>query len=94
MQNRLDYLKYLVIDEKSMISLKTMGIIDSCLCQIFPGSNEPFSGVSLILMGNFYQLLPVGGKPLYSPNPFTDSMELARRNAYKSLNQTIELTMP
>ena len=67
MQNRLCYLKYLVIDEKSMISLKTMGFIDSRLRQIFPSSNEPFGGVSLILMGNFYQLPPVGGKPLYLP---------------------------
>jgi hypothetical protein len=54
MQNRLCYLKYLVIDEKSMISLKTMSFIDSRLHQIFPSSNEPFGGVSLILMGNFY----------------------------------------
>ena len=93
MQNRLCYLKYLVIDEKSMISLKTMGFIDSRLRQIFPSSNEPFGGVSLILMGDFYQLPPVGGKPLYSPQQLTDPMELAGRNAYESLNQTIELTV-
>ena len=94
MQNRLRYLKYLVIDETSMISLKTMGFIDSRLRQIFPGSNEPFGGISLILMGDFYQLPLVGGKALYSPQPLTDPMELAGRNAYESLNQTIELTVP
>ena len=72
MQNRLRYLKYLVIDEKSMISLKTMGFIDSRLHQIFPGNNEPFGGISLILMGDFYQLPLVRGKALYSPQPLTD----------------------
>ena len=66
-QARLRPLRYLVIDEKSMIALETMGFIDSRLRQIFPQSTEPFGGVSVLLMGDFYQLPPVGGKPLYYP---------------------------
>ena len=92
-QARLQPLKYLVIDEKSMISLKTMGFIDNRLRQIFPRSNEPFGGVSILLMGDFYQLPPVRGKPLYSPAQLVEPLEITGRNAYEALNQTIELTV-
>ena len=43
-----------------------MGMIHSRLCQVFPGrSSQPFGGTSLILVGDFGQLPPVGDTPLY-----------------------------
>ncbi|EAQ87096.1 hypothetical protein CHGG_03715 [Chaetomium globosum CBS 148.51] len=92
-QARLQSLKYLVIDEETMISLKTMGFIDNRLRHIFPRSNEPFGGFSILLMGDFYQLPPVRGKPLYSPAQLVEPLEITGRNAYQALNQTIELTV-
>ena len=92
-QARLRPLRYLVIDEKSMIALKTIGFIDSRLRQIFPQSTEPFGGVSVLLMGDFYQLPPVGGKPLYYPKALSEPLEITGRNAYWALNRSVELTV-
>ena len=55
---RTPVLPYLVIDEKSMIALKTVGFTDSRLRQIFPQCTGPFGGVTVLLMGDSYQLPP------------------------------------
>ncbi len=50
-------MKYLVIDEKSMLGLKTLGWVDRRLREIFPGRNDEFfGGLSNILVGDFYRL--------------------------------------
>ena len=55
LQNRLRHLKYLVIDEKSMLGLQTLGWIDSRLRQVFPDrQDEWFGGVSILLVGDFF----------------------------------------
>jgi len=41
-QKRLRDLKYLIIDEKSMLGLRTLGWISSRLRQIFPRSEQLF----------------------------------------------------
>jgi hypothetical protein len=42
----------------------TLSHIDSRLRQIFD-NDSPFGGLAIILMGDFFQLPPVGGKPLF-----------------------------
>ena len=65
-QKTLRGVQYLVIDEKSMLGLRTLGWIDHRLRQVFPRRNaEFFGGMSLILVGDFFQLPPVMQKPLY-----------------------------
>lgn len=55
-----------VIDEKSMISTVMLYQIDARLREAFPeNQKQPFGGISVVLMGDFAQLVPVTGKPLY-----------------------------
>jgi ATP-dependent exoDNAse (exonuclease V) alpha subunit len=59
-------IKFLIIDEKSMLGLKTLAMIDSRLRQLIPrGSHLPFGGLHVVLCGDFAQLPPVGDRPLY-----------------------------
>ena len=82
MQAKLAGVKYLVIDEKSMVSLKTLHYVDSRLQQAF-AIPERFGGISIILFGDFWQLPPVLDKPLYfnlfmAPAPALISSQSAR----------------
>jgi ATP-dependent DNA helicase PIF1 len=66
LQRVFNGVKYLIIDEKSMLGLKTLGWIDLRLREIFPrSSDEFFGGLSVMLIGDFFQLPPVLNKPLY-----------------------------
>ena len=51
-------LSVVVIDEVSMVGRKMLALIDDRLKQI-RGSNEPFGGVSMIFVGDMFQLKPV-----------------------------------
>ena len=61
--------RFVIIDEKSMIDLKTLLIIDDRLRQIFPDTDQVFSRLNVLLYGDFFQLLPVNGRPLYTMKP-------------------------
>ena len=66
LQEKLAKCHYLIVYEMSMIGRRQMGMIHSRLCQVFPGrSSQPCGGTSLILVGDFGQLPPVGDTPLY-----------------------------
>ena len=59
--------QFLIIDEKSMIDLKTLSLIDGCLRAILPhNAMTPFGDISVLLCRDFFQLPPVGGRALYS----------------------------
>jgi ATP-dependent DNA helicase PIF1 len=59
--------RFLIIDEKSIIDIQTLSLIDDRLRSILPATSElPFGGVNVLLCGDFFQLPPVGGKPLYT----------------------------
>jgi hypothetical protein len=64
LQTKLQNTKYLIIDEKSMISLKTLAHIDARLQQAKANALD-FGGVSFLLFGDFWQLPPVNAKALY-----------------------------
>ncbi|OXA55077.1 ATP-dependent DNA helicase PIF1 [Folsomia candida] len=63
-------LKVLIIDEISLVSLKMFAQIDQRLRQIL-GIDELFGGVSVLVVGDFYQLSPVFGQYV-----FEDSKEI------------------
>lgn len=54
-------IKALIIDEISMVRADILDYIDRCLCFI-KGSGEPFGGIQVIAVGDFYQLPPVTNK--------------------------------
>ena len=60
-------MKYIIIDEKSIVERRMLGTIDKRLRQAFPEhNNETFGGRSVILFGDFGQLPPVLDVPMYS----------------------------
>ncbi len=48
----------LIIDEVSMIDATTLDMVD-VVCQTIRGSTEPFGGIQVVLVGDFFQLPPV-----------------------------------
>ena len=73
LQNEHAGADYYVIDEMSMIGCRIFGMIDARLRQAFPNAaDQLFGGRSVILVGDFGQLVPVCDSPLWSePNPST-----------------------
>ncbi|KAM4056434.1 PIF1-like helicase [Hirsutella rhossiliensis] len=92
LQSRLRHVKYLVIDEKSMLGLEQLARIDSRLRQAFPQRKvEFFGGVSVLLVGDFFQLPPVRQKPLYSTRTGLSSLERKGQVAYRLFDRTVFL---
>ena len=87
---------FVIIDEKSMLGLRTLAQIDSRCRQLFPANaNLPFGHLNVALVGDFAQLPPVGDTPLYSP-PSTAASEngcLSRDGSalYRLFNQSFRL---
>ena len=60
-------MKYIIIDEKSMVGHRLLSLVDVRLQQDFPDhNNEPFGRRSVILFGDFGQLPPVLDLPMYT----------------------------
>ena len=63
-QQSLAQVKYLIIDEMSMVGRTILGQVDKRLCQACPhNAHEVLRGCSVLLFGDFGQLLPVGDLP-------------------------------
>ncbi|KAM4061960.1 PIF1-like helicase [Hirsutella rhossiliensis] len=93
LQSRLRHVKYIVIDEKSMLGLEQLARVDSRLRQAFPQRGlEFFGGVSVLLVGDFFQLPPVRQKPLYSTSTNLSSLERRGQVAYRLFDRTVFLT--
>ena len=70
LQERLRHLRYLFIDEKSMIGANTLSRIHNRLSVAFPAyADIPFGGRSVILISDFAQLPPIGEIPMYATAP-------------------------
>ncbi|KAK8912613.1 ATP-dependent DNA helicase PIF5 [Metarhizium anisopliae] len=93
LQSRLRHVKYLVIDEKSMLGLEQLARIDSRLRQAFPQRRSEFFGsVSVLLVGDFFQLPPVRQKPLHSTSTNLSLLERKGRAAYQLFDRSVFLT--
>jgi hypothetical protein len=83
--------RFLIIDEKSMIDIKTLSLIDDRLRAILPATSHlPFGGVNVLLCGDFFQLPPVGGQPLYSLK-HSHIEAIKGHQLYRSFSRTIRL---
>jgi ATP-dependent DNA helicase PIF1 len=78
-----------MIDEKSMINLKMFSLIDDHLWAILSTtSDQPFGGINVLICGDFFQLLPVGGKPLYARRS-SNINEIKGCQLYQAFDKTI-----
>jgi hypothetical protein len=64
-RSRLQGVEYVFIDEVSMIACHELYSISARLAQITSMHDAPFGGMNIILAGDFAQLSPVFGSPLY-----------------------------
>jgi hypothetical protein len=84
--------RFVIIDEKSMIDLKILSIIDDRLRLIFPDkADQAFGGLNVLLCGDFFQLPPVNGRALYSMK-VTGPIAMKGQGLYRSFDRTIRLT--
>ena len=83
--------RFLIIDEKSMISLRTLSVIDDRLRAMFPAcSDSPFGGINVLLCGDFFQLPPVGGQPLFASRQ-SHIEAIKGSQLYRAFDRTIRL---
>ena len=91
LQSVFRHLRYLIIDEKSMVSLQMLGWIHSRCIEAVPDQSElPFSGLNVVLSGDFCQLPPVARRPLFDCCRGS-TIELEGRRQYLNFIKTIQL---
>ena len=90
-QQAFSQVKYLIIDEMSMVGRKIFGQVDRRLRQAFPHHfQEVFRGCSCLLFGDFGQLPPVMDLPLYTTDSRSELSDQGR-TAYQTFHQAVVL---
>lgn len=93
-RNRLAGIQILIIDEKSIVSLRLLNMVDKRLRQVYPERHlDWFGGCSVMLLGDFFQLPPVADRALYTTGDLRSPEEISGRAACYQFNQTVELTV-
>ena len=91
LQQSFSKVRYIIIDEMSMVGRKTLGQVDRRLRQAFPHhAQEVFGGCSCLLVGDFGQLPPVMDLPLYTIDSRSE-LSNQGREAYQSFHQAVVL---
>jgi len=93
LQALFKHCQYLIIDEKSMIGIKFLGLLDQRLREIFPAhQNEMYAGINIFVCGDFHQLPPIGATVMYSSLPNARNADfLTGQQAYRALDTTVRL---
>jgi ATP-dependent DNA helicase PIF1 len=92
LQLHFQHCRFLIIDEKSMIDLRCLSLIDDRLRAILPNNaSYPFGGLNILLCGDFFQLPPIGGRALYS-SVITNLEAIKGQQLYRSFDRTVRLT--
>ncbi|CAG8650540.1 20725_t:CDS:2 [Cetraspora pellucida] len=92
LQKKLNDVRYIIIDEKSMVGRRMLALIDMRLHQAFPENhNQPFGGRSVILVGDFGKLLPVLDLPMYVQNLSHNPLSNDGITAYRQFQKVYRL---
>jgi len=92
LQQKLKGVRYLIIDEKSMVSLTQLSWIDRRSREIWPDrSDQDFAGLNVILVGDFCQLPPVAEKALFNTKHSVNSDHVSGQRLYKRFDRTVTL---
>ena len=89
MRSKLGNLCLLIIDEISMVGSDQLLSVHRRLAEIM-NSDEPFGGVSVLAVGDLYQLPPVGHFPIYTAP--SDTLAALYGSLWKKHFKIIELT--
>ncbi len=76
--------KTLIIDEVSMLSPATLDVVDA-VCREINQSSEPFGGIQIVLVGDFFQLPPIVKREEENETQVALIEESPARFAYDSL---------
>ena len=88
----LQTVRYIIIDEFSVIGQKLFAWIDRRCHQATGHMNVAFGGLSIILVDDIAQLPPVGDKVLYHSKP-SGEIRLQGFCAYSKFNVVVKLTV-
>lgn len=92
-QDRFLNVKYLIIDEYSMVGAKMMNIIDKRLLQVTGKQDKLFGGLNIILVGDTKQLPPVKDVPLWAKlSNVTNDKAKEGILAFKQFEKVVNLT--
>ena len=81
-------LKFLIGDEKSLLSLPMFNMSSTRLQQIFPHNEQlVFGGLSVLIVGDLSQLPPVGAICLYNRNTFDNEEANRGRELYHQFDR-------
>ena len=92
LQNNFQSAEYLIIDEMSMISTKLLGQLDERLREV-KAVNKPYNGMSVLFFGDFAQLPPVTGDPMWK-KPIDGEDKINGYALFKQMNVYVELDQP
>ena len=85
-------IRFVIIDEKSMVDLRILSLIDDRLRLIVPDRSDTFfGGLNILLCGDFFQLPPVGGRALFAVTA-TGPDTIKGQLLYRALDRTVRLT--
>ena len=90
LQEKFKIVKYLVIDEYSMLGQRTLAWIDKRCRQATGKLDTLFGGISMILVGDPAQLPPVADRPLYHSSP-NDALQEQGYCAYSFFDKVVKL---
>ncbi len=88
LQLDLKDIRYLVIEEMSMIGQRMLAWMDKRLRQATGKLDQPMGGLSLILFGDFGQIPPAGDQPLYAP-PSTSELAIHGHSMYRMFTTVV-----
>ncbi|XP_054257274.1 uncharacterized protein LOC128982231 [Macrosteles quadrilineatus] len=88
----MDKIRFIIIDEYSMIGLSLFGMIEQRCAESKPQCNSQiFGGIRIYLIGDIRQLPPVASKPLYSPSAKSE-LEIKGAFAVSQFQHAVVLT--